>query len=160
MMHSIKLIVSRGSSGSFGHHLPTLAISQLHTTESRFKFLTDTELVHQGVQYGRSAYPSRPNDPRVPSNPNFGITYLHKPQIADQPSGASTSELKRSAKKESISKAMKIYLERAKKHNEFMKTQEDEFDMGRRHLANMMGINEATMSQNDINVSECKYLLV
>ena len=55
---------------------------------------------------------------------------------------------------------MKVYLERGKKHHEFMKTREDEFDMGRRHLANMMGINQATMSQSDINVSECKSLLV
>ena len=140
-----------------GHqHLPGLTLNlcqQVHTGEARFKFQTDTELVHQGVQYGRSSYPSRPNDPRVPSNPQFGITHLHRPQLSDVPTGLFRSEVARSVKKDSISKAMKVYLERAKKHNDFMKAQEEEFSMGRRHLANMMGINEATMSQADINVS-------
>lgn len=110
-------------------------------------------MVHQMVTYGHTAYPSRPNDPRVPSNPNFGVTHLHRPKLANQPSAHSDAGAK-NPKTDSISKAMKVYLERAKKHNEFMQEQESEFDMGRRHLANMMGISEATMSQADINVSD------
>lgn len=34
---------------------------------------------------------------------------------------------------------MKAYLERAQQHDEFMKTQREEFQIGKRHLANMMG---------------------
>lgn len=128
--------------------------AHIHTASRCFKFQTDTELVHQGVKYGMSAYPSRPNDPRVPSNAQFGITHLHRAQLISEPATAlvSAEESKRVARKDSISKAMKIYLERAKKHSEFILEQEQEFDMGRRHLANMMGVNEATMSQKDINV--------
>jgi small subunit ribosomal protein S9 len=36
-------------------------------------------------------------------------------------------------------KAMKAYLERAQEHEDFMKTQREEFEIGKRHLANMMG---------------------
>jgi len=42
-------------------------------------------------------------------------------------------------KKEKTSKAMKAYLERAHEHDLFMKEQKLEFDIGKRHLANMMG---------------------
>ncbi|XP_070493268.1 small ribosomal subunit protein uS9m [Chironomus tepperi] len=42
-------------------------------------------------------------------------------------------------KRDKTSKAMKAYLERAQQHDEFMKTQKEEFKIGKRHLANMMG---------------------
>lgn len=51
-----------------------------------------------------------------------------------------------------ISKAMRAYLERAREHNEFMKQQTEEFQIGRRHLANMMGEDPETFSQEDIDV--------
>ncbi|XP_049860254.1 28S ribosomal protein S9, mitochondrial [Schistocerca gregaria] len=54
-------------------------------------------------------------------------------------------------KKEKISKAMKAYLERARKHDEFMKQQEHEFKLGKRHLANMMGEDPDTFTQEDID---------
>lgn len=151
-MQSVRLsFVTKCSSLSVAVRAP------LHTTSQCFKFQTDTELVHQGVKFGLSSYPSRPNDPRVPSNPNFGITHLHR--LSDEPTAlGSPEETKKAARKDSISKAMKIYLERAKKHSEFILEQEQEFDMGRRHLANMMGVNEATMSQTDINIA-IQYLM-
>lgn len=56
-------------------------------------------------------------------------------------------------KKEKTSKAMKAYLERAREHDEFMKTQHHEFEIGKRHLANMMGESpEAYESQETIDV--------
>lgn len=55
-------------------------------------------------------------------------------------------------KKEKVSKAMKAYLERAKAHDEFMKIQNMEFKLGKRHLANMMGENPETFTQADIDV--------
>lgn len=55
--------------------------------------------------------------------------------------------------KQKVSKAMKAYLERANEHDEFMKTQDLEFQIGKRHLANMMGADAETFTQEDINVS-------
>lgn len=46
---------------------------------------------------------------------------------------------------------MKVYLERAKEHEEFMKTQQVEFEIGKRHLANMMGEDPEMFSQTDID---------
>ncbi|XP_023166176.2 28S ribosomal protein S9, mitochondrial [Drosophila hydei] len=53
--------------------------------------------------------------------------------------------------KQKVSKAMKAYLERANEHDEFMKTQDLEFQIGKRHLANMMGADAETFTQEDIN---------
>ncbi|KNC32817.1 hypothetical protein FF38_00270 [Lucilia cuprina] len=54
-------------------------------------------------------------------------------------------------KKQKVSKAMKAYLERAQEHDEFMKTQQLEFQIGKRHLANMMGADPETFTQEDID---------
>lgn len=51
-----------------------------------------------------------------------------------------------------ISKAMKSYLERARAHDEFMKDQQSKFQIGKRHLANMMGENPETFTQEDVDV--------
>lgn len=53
--------------------------------------------------------------------------------------------------KKVISKAMKAYLERAKEHDEFMRVQDEEFRIGKRHLANMMGEDPETFTQDDID---------
>lgn len=51
---------------------------------------------------------------------------------------------------------MKAYLERARDHDEFMKTQKHEFEIGKRHLANMMGeAPEAFENQETIDVRSC-----
>lgn len=47
---------------------------------------------------------------------------------------------------------MKSYLERAKEHDEFMKTQQLEYQIGKRHLANMMGEDPETFTQEDVDV--------
>lgn len=55
--------------------------------------------------------------------------------------------------KDKTSKAMKAYLERAQEHDIFMKSQQQEFEIGKRHLANMMGENPDTFTnQEDIDV--------
>lgn len=57
-------------------------------------------------------------------------------------------------KKEKTSKAMKAYLDRAQEHDLFMKTQKHEFEIGKRHLANMMGeAPELYEDQAQIDVS-------
>lgn len=53
--------------------------------------------------------------------------------------------------KEKTSRAMKVYLERAREHEEFMKQQQHEFEIGKRHLANMMGEDPENFSQEDID---------
>lgn len=50
-----------------------------------------------------------------------------------------------------ISKAMKAYLERAKKHEDFLKVKYEEFESGKLHLANMMGLDASTLTQDDID---------
>lgn len=49
---------------------------------------------------------------------------------------------------------MKAYLERARENDEFMKTQKLEYQIGKRHLANMMGEDPETFTQEDIDVSK------
>lgn len=61
--------------------------------------------------------------------------------------------------KKQTSKAMKAYLERARAHNEFMEKKNVEFQIGKRHLANMMGENPDTFTQEDINVCIIGYAL-
>lgn len=48
---------------------------------------------------------------------------------------------------------MKAYLERSTEHEAFMKAQTSEYQIGKRHLANMMGENAETFTQDDVNVS-------
>lgn len=55
------------------------------------------------------------------------------------------------SKKKKISKAMKAYLERAKEHDEFMKKQHFEYNIGKRHLANMMGEDPEGFTQKDVD---------
>ncbi|XP_046752293.1 28S ribosomal protein S9, mitochondrial-like isoform X2 [Diprion similis] len=62
------------------------------------------------------------------------------------------------AEPEKTSKAMRAYLERAKKHDEFIQKETLEFNIGKRHLANMMGLNPETITQEDIDES-IEYLL-
>ncbi|XP_020811585.1 28S ribosomal protein S9, mitochondrial [Drosophila serrata] len=53
--------------------------------------------------------------------------------------------------KQKVSKAMRAYLKRANEHDEFMKTQHLEFQIGKRHLANMMGADAETFTQEDVD---------
>nr|XP_021190472.2 28S ribosomal protein S9, mitochondrial [Helicoverpa armigera] len=55
------------------------------------------------------------------------------------------------SRKKKISKAMKAYLERSQEHDQFMKRQEFEYNIGKRHLANMMGEDPETFTQKDVD---------
>lgn len=48
---------------------------------------------------------------------------------------------------------MKSYLERAQEHDDFMQTQNLEYQIGKRHLANMMGEDPEMFTQEDVDVS-------
>lgn len=54
-------------------------------------------------------------------------------------------------KVQKISKAMKSYLDRAKAYDEFIQKEKSEFEIGKRHLANMMGVDADEMTQADVD---------
>lgn len=56
-----------------------------------------------------------------------------------------------SVQKAKISKAMKAYLERAKEYESCMETARLEYKLGKRHLANMMGADVESFTQEDID---------
>lgn len=61
-------------------------------------------------------------------------------------------EPKISEKGRKISKAMKLYMEASKKSQEFLEDLNEEFELGKRHLANIMGVDADEMTQQDIDV--------
>ncbi|XP_076235713.1 mitochondrial ribosomal protein S9 [Calliopsis andreniformis] len=57
-----------------------------------------------------------------------------------------------------MSKAMKIYLERTRQYNKLMEIEKAKYEIGKRHLANMMGEDPETFTQTDIERA-IQYLL-
>ena len=51
-----------------------------------------------------------------------------------------------------INSSIVAYLENAAKHKEFITEKKNEFELGKRHLANIMGWDGETITQTDINV--------
>ena len=66
-------------------------------------------------------------------------------------------EEKPEERKQRVSKAMTAYLAAAREREVFMQKKRDEFEMGKRHLANMMGWDSHNVSQDDID-SAIRYL--
>jgi len=95
-----------------------------------------------------NSHQKRPNDPRVGFNP-----------ILDSDTQSDQKTESKKSRKEAISKAMTAYLERAKQYDLFMSEQDQEFQMGRRHLANIMGQDQSLMTQSDIDVLLIQKLL-
>uniref|UniRef100_A0A1B6D3Y2 Small ribosomal subunit protein uS9m n=1 Tax=Clastoptera arizonana TaxID=38151 RepID=A0A1B6D3Y2_9HEMI len=69
-----------------------------------------------------------------------------------------STAVKYGIREEKSSKAMRAYLERAKAYNDFMKLQSEEYIVGKRHLANIMGKDVETFTQKDIDAA-IAYLL-
>lgn len=113
---------------------------QLSQVPKRFKYVTETEVEHLAITTGR--WPTRPNSPRVKYNPLFDPNDKSKVKSDDKKS-----------RKEMISKAMSSYLESARQYDSFIKEQTNEFEVGKRHLANIMGTDANSMTQTDIDVS-------
>lgn len=74
------------------------------------------------------------------------------PATATQYYSTDSSKQPQTTGKKTLSKAMKAYLQRAQEHDEFMRQQTLEYQIGKRHLANMMGENPETFTQDDVNV--------
>ncbi|XP_011870547.1 PREDICTED: 28S ribosomal protein S9, mitochondrial [Vollenhovia emeryi] len=71
--------------------------------------------------------------------------------VVDEIKDSIESETKKPEKK--TSKAMRMYLQRAKEHDEFMKKEVVEYQIGKRHLANMMGEDPECFTQADVDRS-------
>ena len=53
--------------------------------------------------------------------------------------------------KKKLSMAMKFYLEKKREHDSFIAHERSEFELGKKHLANMMGMEAEAMTQEDID---------
>ncbi|EDW68409.1 uncharacterized protein Dvir_GJ24698 [Drosophila virilis] len=82
---------------------------------------------------------------------NNGAPNAHAVAMAPYATQVTVQATPAAVQKQKVSKAMKAYLERANEHDEFMKTQHLEFQIGKRHLANMMGADAETFTQQDID---------
>jgi len=56
-------------------------------------------------------------------------------------------------KEKNMSSAMRLYLQRKREHDMFIAREEAEFKIGTEHLANMMGLDQESMTQEDIDKS-------
>ncbi|CAG2115994.1 unnamed protein product, partial [Medioppia subpectinata] len=115
------------------------SMRQLVATQRRLKtFTTESEVEHRVISGG--TYTQRPNVPRVGFDPHFD------PKNAEQ-----LKAQHKKSRKEMISKAMTAYLESAKQYDSFISDLNQEFETGRRHLANIMGTDAKHMTQQDID---------
>merc|ERR1712007_245186 len=67
-------------------------------------------------------------------------------QLSTVPAG---SESVKSDKK--LSRSMQYYMEKRRQHDEFIARERSEFELGKKHLANMMGMEASAMTQEDID---------
>lgn len=67
-------------------------------------------------------------------------------QLSTVPAG---SESAKSDKK--LSRSMQFYMEKRRQHDEFIARERSEFELGKKHLANMMGMEANAMTQEDID---------
>ncbi|CAD6224653.1 GSCOCG00005486001-RA-CDS [Cotesia congregata] len=58
-----------------------------------------------------------------------------------------------SFKNKKLNSAMRAYLERAAEYDKFIKKEDQDYQIGKRHLANMMGENPETFNQDAVNRS-------
>ena len=56
-------------------------------------------------------------------------------------------------KERGMSSAMKMYLQRKREHDMFISKERAEFEVGKQHLAAMMGLDAANLNQEDIDRS-------
>ena len=54
-------------------------------------------------------------------------------------------------KEKKLSRAMKYYMEKRRNYEEFIAQERSEFELGKKHLANMMGMEAEAMTQEDID---------
>lgn len=63
------------------------------------------------------------------------------------------TEAEKIKKERKMSTAMQLYLQRKRQHDMFIAREQAEFEMGKQHLANMMGMDPDSLTQADIDKS-------
>ena len=71
-------------------------------------------------------------------------------QISAYPNSENVPTNQRQIKKPT-SAAMKYYLEKKRQHDAFIAKERSEFELGKKHLANMMGMSYEAMTQEDVD---------
>jgi len=71
--------------------------------------------------------------------------------LTSDPAPATTPVSAGVESKKKLSMAMKFYLEKKRDHDAFIARERSEFEMGKKHLANMMGMEAEAMTQADID---------
>ena len=72
-------------------------------------------------------------------------------RTASNSSMTNVDELVSGDKDKKMSRAMRYYLQKRRNYEEFIGHHQAEFDIGKQHLANMMGVDSKTMTQKDID---------
>ena len=72
-------------------------------------------------------------------------------RTASNSSMTNVDELVAGDKDKKMSRAMRYYLQKRRNYEEFIGHHQAEFDIGKQHLANMMGVDSKTMTQKDID---------
>ena len=85
----------------------------------------------------------------------FPFHGLARPLISVCLRPKSTSAAKKSEPKKKevkkLSHAMQYYIKKRQDQDEFIAHEQAEFDLGKKHLANMMGMDSSAMTQDDID---------
>jgi len=76
-------------------------------------------------------------------------SWLRAMSSAPNTSSSQVSNLKIAEKKPSG--MMQLYMEKRKAHEEFISKERSDFELGKKHLANMMGMDVNSMTQEDVN---------
>lgn len=71
-------------------------------------------------------------------------------QCLRQMSTISTPEVQPKSEKK-VNRSMQYYMEKRRQHDEFIAKERSEFELGKKHLANMMGMEANAMTQEDID---------
>ena len=98
------------------------------------------------------------------SKTNIGLLHKHRaPKLkvyqnrhvtsqanqSERPPRVASSESKKV--KKPMSSSMKFYLAKKKQHDAFIASERSEFELGKKHLANMMGMDYDEMTQEDVD---------
>jgi len=86
------------------------------------------------------------------SLPALKKSYINTSSTAYNKESAA-NQLERIQAERQMSSAMKMYLKRKRDHDAFISRERAEFDMGKEHLANMMGLEASTLTQEQIDQS-------
>ena len=78
-----------------------------------------------------------------------------EPTVEDTGSLGKLSPAKPSttATRKDMSSAMKFYLKKKRENDMFIAKERSEFELGKKHLANMMGMTYETMTQQDVDTA-------